>query len=440
MGVYTAGETAGTEVSSTYEGRHLTVLETELIHPNHLDGLVDKGDPVIVVLGAATPHAVKAQAVGVALASATAATDYIAVDTEGIWNLNVNADDDGGNVDVNPGDALFISDDSAASDDSSHDGVGDAVLSKIRNNAIQVPFGYALGYIGAGAYGVIAVKVHWDPLSHWLLDDEMLYFGDARDISVEWNQTELEMLPLTNNTSFHIGNGVNLLDMEWFGSAVANVMTFDASENELTFVGVTARFPEDELLEFGDAAERYMAYTGRGVDFTAVTPCNEDETFYGIQFDCAPECTGPGAGAEFAASRHMVWPSGTAYQWVSGLEAMVDQDDTKHIDGYFQAGIFIIKNDALACSTASSIRLEIENTAAAGFGGVMHSFISCVDRSAADRDCQCLFELQGMDATTAAAADEIVCQAGAANAASHVIKISANGVPYWILTSSTPPA
>ncbi|GAH50510.1 unnamed protein product, partial [marine sediment metagenome] len=31
MGVYTAGLTAGTEVSSTYEGRHLTVLETELI-------------------------------------------------------------------------------------------------------------------------------------------------------------------------------------------------------------------------------------------------------------------------------------------------------------------------------------------------------------------------------------------------------------------------
>jgi len=165
MGLYTAALDAGTEVSSTYEGRHLTVLETELIHPNHADDLVDKGDPVIVVLAGVTPHTTKAHAVGVALQSASATTDYIAVDTEGIWNLNVNADDDSGGATgaVNPGDPLYISDDSAASDDSSHDGVGDAVLSKIKNRNTQVPFGYALGQIDATAYGVIAVKVHWDP-------------------------------------------------------------------------------------------------------------------------------------------------------------------------------------------------------------------------------------------------------------------------------------
>jgi len=164
MGVYTAAKDAGTEVSSTYEGRHLTVLETELIHPDHDDDLVDKGDPVIVSLADATnPHGVAGWAVGVALKSAAAITDYIAVDTEGIWNLTVHADDDNGTVAVNPGDPLYISDDSAAADDSTHDGVGDAVLSKIKNRNIQRPFGYALGAIGAGAYGVIAVKVHWDP-------------------------------------------------------------------------------------------------------------------------------------------------------------------------------------------------------------------------------------------------------------------------------------
>ena len=166
MGAYAAGLAAGSEVSSTYKGRHLTVLETELIHPYHADDLVDAGDPVIIVLAdAANPHAVKGHAVGVALISATAVTDYISVDTEGIFNLTVHADDDSGGATgvINPGDPLYISDDSAASDDAAHDGTGDAVISKIKNRNIQVPFGYALGQIDNGAYGVIAVKVHWDP-------------------------------------------------------------------------------------------------------------------------------------------------------------------------------------------------------------------------------------------------------------------------------------
>lgn len=168
MGVYTAGETAGTEVSSTYEGRHLTVLETELIHPFRAGGFVNKGDPVIIALAdIAGEHGDVGHAVGVALATATAQADYIAVDTEGIFNLDVCAFDDSGGVTgvVNPGDPLYISDDSAqaAAVDTAYNGVGDAVISKIKNRALQVPFGYALGQIDNGGHGVIAVKVHWDP-------------------------------------------------------------------------------------------------------------------------------------------------------------------------------------------------------------------------------------------------------------------------------------
>jgi len=167
MGVYTAGLDAGTEVSSTYEGRHLTVLETELVHPFRASGFVNKGDPVIVALAdAADPHGVKGHAVGVALNTATALTDYIAIDTEGIFNLDVCAFDDSGGATgvVNPGDPLYISDDSTqAAAGPGYTGAGDAVLSKIKNRNIQVPFGYALGQIDSAAHGVIAVKVHWDP-------------------------------------------------------------------------------------------------------------------------------------------------------------------------------------------------------------------------------------------------------------------------------------
>ena len=76
---YNAYAVAGQEVSSTNEGRHINVIEHELIHPTHADGLVDKGDPVALFDG-----------VGVALKSASSVNDIIPIDTEGIWRLSVS--------------------------------------------------------------------------------------------------------------------------------------------------------------------------------------------------------------------------------------------------------------------------------------------------------------------------------------------------------------
>lgn len=162
IGVYPGQGTAGDEISSTYEGRHLTVLESELIHPNHADDLVDKGDPVIVALTGAHPHATYGRAVGVALASAVAATDLIAIDTEGIWMLDCWGYTDGpvGSA-IQPGDPLFIHDDSLNAVGAN--GLGDALISEIRTVTTQIPFGYALGTLVATGQGRIAVKVHWDP-------------------------------------------------------------------------------------------------------------------------------------------------------------------------------------------------------------------------------------------------------------------------------------
>ena len=132
----------GQEISSTDEGRHITLLESDLVHPTHADGFVDKADPVVSATG-------RPAIVGVAFKSATAATDRIAIDTEGIWNLDVVAQNDDGNSAVAGGDCIYIN-------------TTTAVLSKISNGATQVPFGYALGIITAGSTEAIAVKVHFD--------------------------------------------------------------------------------------------------------------------------------------------------------------------------------------------------------------------------------------------------------------------------------------
>ncbi|MCK5236316.1 MAG: hypothetical protein KAR06_04945 [Deltaproteobacteria bacterium] len=159
VGVYPGDQTAGTEVSSTYEGRHLTVREDELIHPFIADGFVNKGDPV-VLCDAGVP-ATYGHAVGVAFNDGVATSDLIALDTEGIWNLTVYAEDDNGDRAIEIGDQLFIRAGTLPGA-ATGNGTGDAEISKISEATNAVPFGYALGSMVAGGSGVIAVKVHWD--------------------------------------------------------------------------------------------------------------------------------------------------------------------------------------------------------------------------------------------------------------------------------------
>jgi hypothetical protein len=131
---------AGEEISGQYQGRILTIVESELVHPSHTDGFVDDGDPVI--------HG--DSCVGIALGSAAAATDLIAVDTEGIRVLTATATDESGNSSIVYGDEIFIN-------------TTTAILSKNRNKATQKRFGYALSGLATGTTDVIAVKVHGVP-------------------------------------------------------------------------------------------------------------------------------------------------------------------------------------------------------------------------------------------------------------------------------------
>lgn len=138
------GHSAGEESSSTYEGRHLTLEESYLTHPDHTvngDNFVQKGDPIV-----------SGRIVGVSFATGTATGDLIAFDTEGIWYLNVVTVTDGAVASaIAVGDEIFIN-------------RNDGILSKITNIATQQPFGYALyTAAGDGLANLISVKVHHDP-------------------------------------------------------------------------------------------------------------------------------------------------------------------------------------------------------------------------------------------------------------------------------------
>lgn len=142
------GRTAGEEGSSTYEGRHLTIVESELVHPYAADGFVNKGDPVL--------HG--ANVVGVAFKDAAAATDMIAIDSEGIWYLNVlgsisDATSDGIAHALGYGDPVYIK---------RTPGTDVYILSGQSDPSAWAFFGYVLGAVTSSLTvpTVVAVKVH----------------------------------------------------------------------------------------------------------------------------------------------------------------------------------------------------------------------------------------------------------------------------------------
>ena len=69
-----------------------------------------------------------------------------------------------------------------------------------------------------------------------LKDNQQLSFGDAKDIAMRWDGTDLDVLPLANNAVWKWGNGTLSFDMWWYGSAAANYILFDASGNDLIFM------------------------------------------------------------------------------------------------------------------------------------------------------------------------------------------------------------
>ena len=303
-GVYTTGLTEGDEISSTYEGRHITATAAELITDDG-SGVATKGHACVFGL-------LGIQAVGVCFNTGTT-TDLIAIDTEGIWALPVQGEDDGGDRILYPGQPLFIN-------------VDTCDISAIRNNATQIPFGYLLTQVGSGEDDAIsAVKVHWDPRSHWLEDQEMLYFGDGSgvaleggDVSIEWNETLLEMLPAVDNSAFNIGNGTLSMDVEIFGNNALYSLLWDASANTLdqtSLIAVADNAHHLIMTETGTHTGQAMGFhlnlTKTAGDITAGGELVGIASDIGLQseashvyaFSAYTEVTGGSSDADFSAFR-----------------------------------------------------------------------------------------------------------------------------------------
>lgn len=133
---------AGEEISSTMGGRHVAILESDLVHPSHSDGFVNKGDPVSFGIGWA------GCGVGIAMVSASHADEVITIDTEGIWGCEVVVSEDT----LILGQMLFIT--------------SAGVIVDWPPDEFCHIFGYALESLEVGT-GIISVKVHWMDTGIW---------------------------------------------------------------------------------------------------------------------------------------------------------------------------------------------------------------------------------------------------------------------------------
>src|SRR3990167_2082217 len=70
-------------------------------------------------------------------------------------------------------------------------------------------------------------------------DNNLLTFGTgtdaAGDATIGWDGTQLNLLPIVDDSIFKIGNGTLSFDVWMYGSAAANYVSWDASANDLKF-------------------------------------------------------------------------------------------------------------------------------------------------------------------------------------------------------------
>lgn len=83
-------------------------------------------------------------------------------------------------------------------------------------------------------------------------DDDVIAFGDAQDITMTWDQTQLTFSGESADNAIHIGDETNL-DLVIFGDTTTDAITFDTSEEDVRFNGFDLTMLDDDKINFGNA-------------------------------------------------------------------------------------------------------------------------------------------------------------------------------------------
>lgn len=90
-------------------------------------------------------------------------------------------------------------------------------------------------------------------------DNVKLGYGDDDDVTIDWDGSELNVLPAADDTVINFGDGTLSCDLKWFGATASDYLSLDASTNELKPVG--------DLHNMNIVTAKTTAYTITTADF-----------------------------------------------------------------------------------------------------------------------------------------------------------------------------
>lgn len=99
-------------------------------------------------------------------------------------------------------------------------------------------------------------------------DNDSLEFGDAADVAITWDATNLAIIPATDNTGeIQFGNdGTKSMDVRFYGATASSYLLWDNSDDRLEFDGADLNLQDNDILQFGDAQD--VAITWNGTNLT----------------------------------------------------------------------------------------------------------------------------------------------------------------------------
>lgn len=192
----------------------------------------------------------------------------------------------------------------------------------------------------AGQYVYIDVSenlVTLEGMDLILMDDDLLYFGDAKDVQIRWDGTDLDILALADDSIIKFGNGTDSFDIWIYGATVNDIIIFDAGAKFLSLDGIDLYVLDEDILAFGDAQDVTISWDGVDLDIL----CEADNSI--IKF---------GTGIK----SFDIWVYGS----VAGNNIIFDaSENTLAFDG---VDIFLEDADLLAFGNSQNVTINWDGT------------------------------------------------------------------------------
>lgn len=120
---------------------------------------------------------------------------------------------------------------------------------------------------GADSVGVLT----FDNADLYMGDNDIIGIGDAQDVTIKWNASNLLIEAATQDTGeIRIGS-TNAINLAIYGNTNTDIALFDCSAPDIILNGWDLGLYDDDLLEFGDSKDISMVWDGTNLLIEAVT-------------------------------------------------------------------------------------------------------------------------------------------------------------------------